>query len=100
MGDIAHNTVFERAEGAVFRSVAGGGQGVLLNTATGAYHSLNAVGCVVWELIDGRRDVAAVIGEVIGRFEDAPPERVGDDVVTFVADLAERALIVAGGARG
>lgn len=47
----------------------------------------------VWHLLDGRRDideVAAALAQAYGR----PPERIAEDVVGFVAELAELGLVV------
>lgn len=65
---------------------------VILNLETGAYFSLNGVGALVWELLDGDRDVAGIIAGVAGRVEDAPPS-LDHDVVEFLERLVERDLV-------
>ena len=43
---------------------------VLLHLETGAYHGLNPVGFVVWELIDDRRTVADLVDGVRDRIKN------------------------------
>lgn len=68
--------------------------GVLLHVDTGAYHSLNAVGQVIWTLVDGERTVAEIIREVRARVSDAPPQ-LDDDVRAFLQGALDRDLVVA-----
>lgn len=74
----------------VHRQLAGGG--VLLDLETGAYFQLNGVGTLVWELLDGTRDVATVAAEVARSVEGAPSS-LEDEVLAFCAALAERDLV-------
>jgi hypothetical protein len=66
---------------------------VLLHLETGAYHGLNPVGFVVWELIDGERTVADLVEGVRARIEDAPPQ-VEQDVIKFLEAGLARNLIL------
>ncbi|MCO5167152.1 MAG: PqqD family peptide modification chaperone [Planctomycetes bacterium] len=67
---------------------------VALDEARGEAHALNATAAAVWELLDGRRDVAAVAG-IIADVTGAAPDRVLADVEAAVADLAARGLLQA-----
>jgi Coenzyme PQQ synthesis protein D (PqqD). len=66
---------------------------VLLHLDTGAYHGLNRVGFVVWELIDGERTVSDLVDGVCARIENAPPE-VEQDVSSFLEAALARNLIL------
>ena len=66
---------------------------VLLHLETGAYHGLNPVGFVVWELIDDRRTVADLVDGVRDRIKNAPPE-VDQDVMKFLEAALARDLIL------
>ena len=55
-----------RGEQAVFRDLGEGQGGVILHLGSGQYHGLNATGCIIWDLIDGRRttgELAAALRE-------------------------------------
>jgi hypothetical protein len=66
---------------------------VLLHLETGAYHGLNPVGFVVWELIDGQRTVSDLVDGVRARIANAPPQ-VEQDVTTFLEAGLARDLIL------
>lgn len=69
------------------------GEAVLLHLGSGAYHELNAVGAVLWELLDGRRDIPALTAELAEAVEDPPPD-LETVVASFVDDLRMRDLAV------
>jgi len=77
----------------VARQLAEGEGGVLLHVESGAYHGTNAVGLVIWELIDGERTVAELIDGVRARVDGAPPQ-LEHDVVAFLDSALERDLIL------
>jgi hypothetical protein len=66
---------------------------VLLHLETGAYHGLNPVGFVLWELIDGERTVADLVDGVRARIADAPPA-VEQDVINFLEAGLARNLVL------
>jgi hypothetical protein len=66
---------------------------VLLHLDTGAYHGLNQLGLIVWELIETEQLVGDVIEGVRGRVLDPPPQ-VGDDVLRFLEMAADRNLVI------
>lgn len=65
---------------------------VLLHLESGAYHELNPVGALIWDLIDGERTVPQIVEEVRRRV-DQPPEDVDSEVESFLGDLHRRDLI-------
>jgi hypothetical protein len=67
---------------------------VLLHLETGAYHGLNPVGFLVWELIDGKRTVADLVDGVRARIEDAPPQVEADVLAFLEAGLARNLILL------
>jgi hypothetical protein len=76
----------------VARELAPPAGAVLLHLDTGAYHGLNRVGLIVWELIDGKRAIADLAAGVRERIPDAPAG-VDADVAAFVKGVADRGLV-------
>lgn len=68
------------------------GRGVLLHLETGAYYSLNWVGCYVWEHVDGVRTQSDLVAALCAEAPDAPAH-VGRDVEKFIASLVDRDLL-------
>lgn len=44
------------------------GEIVLMNVDTGRFHVLKETGLAIWRLIDGKRDLAAIQSELMGRY--------------------------------
>jgi Coenzyme PQQ synthesis protein D (PqqD) len=57
--------------------------------------TLNLVGSLVWNLLDGHRDVDAVISAVVEACAPVEPGTVDVDVRAFLAELGTLHLIVA-----
>lgn len=91
-GEMNPETVVQRNPSVVARELGPPEGAVLLHLETGAYHGLNPVGFVVWELIDGQRDVASLVDGVRATIPDAPPE-VEADVLAFLDAALARDLI-------
>jgi hypothetical protein len=85
-------TIVRRNPRVVARELSDTAGAVLLHLETGAYHGLNPVGWVVWELIDGHRTVAELIDGVRARIDDPPPG-VANDVTTFLDGAQARGLV-------
>lgn len=66
--------------------------GVLLHVETGAYHRLNEVGFLVWELVDGDRRLADLGAALRAEMPGAPPE-LEADVHRFVESAVDRDLL-------
>lgn len=76
-----------------FRELAGSEGGVLLHLDSGEYHGINALGCLIWGLLDGERSEADIVEQVRLEVDDAP-QQLEDDVRSFLDDLRRRDLIV------
>lgn len=81
----------DRHEKVVHQELAGG-EVVLLHLESGAYHELNPVGALIWELLDGDRTVPEIVTELKRRVDD-PPDDVDVVVDEFLDDLRRRDLI-------
>jgi hypothetical protein len=68
------------------------GEAVLLATDSGKYFGLNEVGTRMWSLLHLHGDVEAVCQSLLEEY-DIPEERLREDVMRFVATLADRGLI-------
>ena len=84
-------TVPTRHEKVVHHELTGG-EIVLLHLESGAYHELNPVGALIWDLVDGGRTVPEIVREVRRRVDD-PPDDVDVVVEQFLDDLRRRNLI-------
>ena len=69
------------------------GQTVLLRLDDGGYYALDEVGAMIWELCDGERAVADIVGALCAEF-DAPESTVTADVLEFIGDLRREQLLV------
>src|SRR5689334_1858460 len=87
---IAATSIPERSRGA--EGLAVGADFVLLDAQGQVLRGLNATGAAVWELIDGRRPLVEIAGEVARRYAEPEP-RVLEDVLAFARVLAEKGLI-------
>ena len=82
-------TRLRHSANATFQSVAG--EAILIHLRTGNYYSLNEVGTVFWEMLDGARTIRDC-AEKIAQEYDAPPEQVEADLLEIAGDLAREGL--------
>jgi hypothetical protein len=82
-------TRLRRSANATFQSVAG--EAILIHLRTGVYYSLNEVGTVFWEALDGTRTLRDC-AERIAQEYDAPVEQVEADLIEIAGDLAREGL--------
>lgn len=83
--------LLRRAESVIAEPL--GEKRVLLHPETGEYFSLDAVGGEVWDLCDGRHDLAQIAAEIAGRY-DVEHGRALADVEELVAELRGAGLLV------
>ncbi len=73
------------------------GEWVIMNLANGAYYGLDAVASCLWQsLLSGETPLVA--GRVIAAHFEVPEERVAADIATFLAQLLDEGLLIAGSA--
>ncbi len=54
--------------------------------------TLNETGAVIWELIDGQRNVSEIIDEFIDRY-DIDPETATKDILLFLENMSNYLII-------
>lgn len=89
---IAAADLIARNPRTAFHPLSEGQGGVLLHLDTGAYHGINAVGFLVWELLEEQRSFDQLIEMLRSRVEDAPPT-LDAEIAGFVSDLRARELL-------
>jgi hypothetical protein len=82
----------KRAEDVIFEVT--GGRAVLLDGTGAELITLNPVGTLVWQALDGRRDVTTLARDLHGTFDDVDLERLTGDVAGFVSELESLGLVV------
>ena len=92
---LAPESKISRNEKAVARRLDEGEGGVILHLDTGAYHGVNEVGLLIWELLESEQTMQELVAAVRERVDEPPPQ-FEDDVASFLAEVQERDLIVVG----
>ena len=88
--------VFRRNDSVVARDLAG--EKVIIPVRgkvgdLGSIYTLNAVGGDVWNLLDGRRNVKALV-EALGEEYEVEFETLSADVQLLLADMLQEGLVV------
>ena len=89
------NQIYVKKTDCVTRQIAGETIIVPVRAQVGDLESiylLNGVGTRIWELIDGRRGVAEIGGEISKEYE-VSPEEASRDMADFLTCLEEAGLI-------
>ncbi len=68
------------------------GKAVLLNVELGRYYEANAVGSLIWELLDEPCTIADIVERIVARFR-VDREQCQADVLNFLEALAESGLL-------
>jgi Coenzyme PQQ synthesis protein D (PqqD) len=89
---VAHGTLIERNARIVHRNVNKDQGSVLLHLDSGAYHGINEVGTMVWDLIESPisfEQLLITLRERLGKV----PSTLDADIAAFVKDLEKRDLL-------
>lgn len=70
-----------------------GGEVVLLNLDSETYFSLDPIGTRIWTLLSERDDLPAILNTLCGEY-DSDPERIRDDLLALVRELADAGLVM------
>jgi hypothetical protein len=70
------------------------GRAILIDTTGTELITLNPVGTLVWNALDGERDAAAVAEELLPTFEGVTRDQLKTDVATFLAEMSDEGLVV------
>ena len=82
--------VFAPAESCPVREVGDGF--VILATDGETTHSLDGLGAFIWKRLDGQRDLASVLADIVAEY-DVPTDTATRDLLEFMAALHEAGLI-------
>jgi hypothetical protein len=91
VADLSLHSSLKVSDDVVFREL--GGEGVILNLASGLYFGLDEIGTRIWQLIDERGRLGAVLTELCGEY-DAEPEAIERDLLSLVTELSDQGLLV------
>ena len=83
--------VFAKGPGVIDAGIEG--ETVLLNITDGRYFSLNRVGSIAWNLLDGDAPLSSVCEQLRARFEVGERE-AWSDLATLVRQLISEKLVV------
>jgi hypothetical protein len=83
---------YSRSPQVVVRSLQEGEGAVALHLQSGAYHGLNDVGALVWEMLEEPRTADELVAGIREHIPTAPPD-FDADVRAFLDALAERGLV-------
>jgi hypothetical protein len=80
-----------RSKDVVFEVVAG--QAVLIDRQGRELLTLNAVGTVVWQALDGMTDQAGIVRKLSAEFSDVNSQDIERDVSAFITELRSSGLL-------
>src|SRR5712692_10452836 len=83
-------TKLSRSLDASYEVVAG--EAILINLKTGVYYSLNEVGTLFWNMLDGQRTIADCAQQIAADYE-APVETVTNDLFELAQNLVKENLV-------
>ena len=86
------STIIRPKLGLAYQELAESSGGVFLHLETGQYHGVNEIGALVWSLLGEGTSFGDLLDAVRQRVED-PPEDLGEDIASFLADLESRDLV-------
>ena len=89
---LEENTVIRRNPRVAFRDLDKESGGVLLHLDTAAYHSVNAVGALVWSRLENDATLAEVLSGVRSQVEN-PSEDMDTEITSFLEELEQRDLV-------
>ena len=89
---IEASALIARNSRVAFHPLTEGEGGVLLHLDTGAYHGVNQVGFLIWELLDEQRRFDQLLALFRARIEDPPPT-LDLEISAYVNDLRARDLV-------
>jgi coenzyme PQQ synthesis protein D (PqqD) len=82
----------QRTEDAQYEVVEG--KAIIIDPAGTEVVTLNELGTLVWQSLDGGHEVGTLADELAGRFPGVSRQQLEDDVRAFLSDLEDSKLIV------
>ena len=92
------DTVYKKSEDVVSREIAG--ELIIVPVTSGIgdlddeIYTLNETGRVIWDLLDGKRTLRHIAGDIEEKY-DAPSGDIERDVQGLVAELSKRRIVIA-----
>ena len=68
------------------------GEAIIINFSNGIYYSMDKVGGLVWEMVEGTHSLAEIMETILDRYL-ASPEQVKADIEKLVAELLQENLV-------
>jgi hypothetical protein len=92
MGNISPDAVLRRGPRVAYRELGGDRGAVLLRLDTGAYHGIDRVGVLVWDLLEGSPSFGELISGLESRLVGIPTT-LEREITDFLTGLRDRGLI-------
>src|SRR5215470_1616580 len=70
------------------------GEAIIINLANGIYYSMDKVGGLIWEMIEGGRTLEEMVAMILARY-DVSQEQVKTDIEQLVNELLQENLVTA-----
>lgn len=96
---IEASALIARNQRVAFHPLTEGEGGVLLHLDTGAYHGVNDIGSLIWQLLDEERRFDQLLSLLRARVEGAP-STLDMEISAYVNDLRARDLLKVTDSRG
>lgn len=90
--EISLEAVLRRSPRAIYRKMGEESGGVILHLDSAAYHSVNATGSLIWDLLETKSTFEELVEKIREREPDFPAE-IADDVAEFLKELRDRDLV-------
>ena len=92
MTSIPPKAVLRRSPRVAYRELGGERGAVLLRLDTGAYHGIDRVGVLVWDLLEGSPTFGELIPSLREKLRDVPSS-FETEISSFLTSLRDRDLI-------
>ncbi len=69
------------------------GEAIIINLSNGVYYSMDKVGGLIWELIDGRYSLEEMVTALCARY-DVSAEKAKSDVERLLGELVQENLVL------
>lgn len=83
------SSMFQRNSSILWRELAG--EAVLLDPKEGCSYNLNAIGTIIWKLLDGTHSSEAIVQTICEQYE-VEPEQAFEDVQRLLAEFQANKL--------
>jgi hypothetical protein len=92
MSTIPPTAILRRSPRVAYRELGGDRGAVLLHLDTGAYHGIDGIGVLVWDLLEDSPSFAVLISRARTKL-DGVPATFESEIADFLAGLRDRGLV-------